>query len=83
MAKQACLIHLTLSSLWEDGTVNEVVNGIVESEITSVTLGILLTVLDDFVRGTNLVLNHDSFIDAVLTNETQSVDVGKIETSLE
>jgi hypothetical protein len=38
MAKHI-LIHLTLLSLWEDGTVNEVVNGIMESEITSVTLG--------------------------------------------
>jgi diacylglycerol kinase family enzyme len=57
MAKQV-LIHLTLSSLWEDGTVNEVVNGIVESEITSVTLGIPSGTGNDFVRGTNLVLNR-------------------------
>jgi YegS/Rv2252/BmrU family lipid kinase len=84
MAKQACLNSFdVIVAVGGDGTVNEVVNGIVESEITSVTLGILPNGTgNDFVRGTNLVLNHDSFIDAVLANETQSVDVGKIETSL-
>jgi diacylglycerol kinase family enzyme len=67
-----------------DGTVNEVVNGIVESEITSVTLGIRSNGTgNDFVRGTNLVLNHDSLLMPYSQNETQSVDVGKIETSLE
>lgn len=66
-----------------DGTINEVVNGIMESERTTITLAILASgTANDFLRGTNLLLNHVSFIDALLANEIQYVDVAQIESSI-
>lgn len=83
-AKQACLNSFdVVIAVGGDGTVNEVVNGIMEGESTTVTLGILPNGTgNDFVRGTNLLLNYDSFIDAVIANETRPVDVAKIESSI-
>lgn len=54
-----------------------------ESEITNVTLVILPNGTgNDFVRGTNLSLNYDCFLDALIANETRPVDVAKIESSI-
>lgn len=80
-ARQACFDSFdSIIAVGGDGTVNEVVNGIIESKITSITLGILPNGTgNDFVRGTGLLLKQDHFIKALIANETRPVDIAKIE----
>ncbi len=83
-ARDACLnLFDVVIAVGGDGTVNEVVNGIIESKNSAVTLAILANGTgNDFLRGTNFLLNQDSFIEALLANTTKLVDVAKIESSI-
>lgn len=63
-----------------DGTVNEIVNGIMISDSHLPKLAIIPNGTgNDFVRSLHLNCDLSQFYDAILNNEYQTVDVGQIE----
>jgi diacylglycerol kinase (ATP) len=64
-----------------DGTINEVLNGIMKFEGPKPFLGIIPNGTgNDFVRSAKLTLSSDDFISALLTSQTKEIDVLKIST---
>jgi diacylglycerol kinase (ATP) len=64
-----------------DGTINEILNGIMKFEGPKPFLGIIPNGTgNDFVRSAKLKLSSADFISALLTSKTQEIDVLKIST---
>lgn len=72
----------TVIAVGGDGTVNEVVNGIMQFEGLKPKLGILPNGTgNDFVAGNKMPLNLNEFIPALLNDTIEKVDVGQITTA--
>lgn len=65
-----------------DGTINEVVNGILQNENKIPILGIIpMGTGNDFVRSSNLNYNHTDFINSLLERKTTTIDIAAIESN--
>lgn len=84
LAKQIALHSepCTLGVLGGDGTLNEVINGLAETDFSHVTLGCLPTGSgNDFARGLGISKDLETCMNAILSpNKTTLVDVGLSKT---
>lgn len=64
-----------------DGTINEVLNGIMQFDGECPILGVLpIGTGNDFVKSAGLKLNKTTFLHSILTNSTNEIDTVKLET---
>lgn len=72
----------TLSVLGGDGTLNEVINGLVETDFSHITLGYIPTGSgNDFARALNLSCDVEKCMDAILSpSQCTAVDIGLAHT---
>lgn len=69
----------TIVAIGGDGTINEIINGIINSKIK---LGIIpLGSGNDFARSLNIPNKIDEAIDVILNNKTICIDIGKVKTN--
>lgn len=64
-----------------DGTINEIINGIMLYEGTKPALGIIPAGSgNDYIKSAKLSCNTNSFIQSILSSKTKTIDIGKITT---
>jgi diacylglycerol kinase (ATP) len=80
IARESIKTDDILIAVGGDGTINEVVNGIVN---TNKIFGILpLGSGNDFAKATNIPINVHKAIKIILNNKRKSIDIGKVKTTV-
>ena len=72
-----------LVSVGGDGTMNEVLNGIMNSNVENKPVMAILPIGtgNDFVKSAKLKANISNFINAILENRSTKIDIGRIESN--
>lgn len=82
LAKEAVNNYDYVIAVGGDGTLNEVINGIIESDNPNIVCGLIpYGTANDFARAFNLRLNWKQFQTMILTKNQKLIDIGLVETT--
>ncbi len=80
LAKKACGRCDVLISVGGDGTLNEVINGCLQSEVTPPRIAVLAAgTANDFIKSANLKGSIPELLHLLATGTTRTIDVGWVE----